>query len=108
MAKKTDKNPEVAITFKFQPSQARLLHKVTRGGGTYVVLKAPQNLEVGGQRSGKTVGKVMHGILEYCLRYRRCDMLVLRRTIAELDTIIQDVRTFIPDGMYTYVGSPNK
>ena len=38
----------------------------------------------------------MHGILEYCLRFRRCDMLVLRRTIAELDNIIQDMITFLP------------
>ena len=100
--------PEVRINFKFQASQAKLLHKITRGAGTYVVLRAPECLEVGGQRSGKTVGKLMHGILEYCLRYPKCDILVLRRTISELDNIVQDVRTLIPQSMYTYVASPNK
>src|SRR5882672_10669058 len=86
------------ISFKFQESQARLLNRIRgkNGRGTYVVLKAFQNLEVGGQRSGKTTGKMMHGIVDYCLRFRRCDMLVLRRTIAELDTIIQDMITFLP------------
>jgi hypothetical protein len=92
------KAAEISISFKFQESQARLLNRVPgrNGKGSYIVLKAPQCLEVGGQRSGKTVGKLMHGILEYCLRFRRCDILVLRRTIAELDNIIQDMITFLP------------
>jgi hypothetical protein len=97
---------EVKIEFQFQESQTRLLHRVTgaNGKGSYIVLKAPQCLEVGGQRSGKTTGKLMHGILEYCLKFNYCDMLVLRRTIPELDTIIQDMITFLPKeetGFYT-------
>jgi hypothetical protein len=92
------KAAEISISFKFQESQTRLLHRVTgrNGKGSYIVLKAPQNLEVGGQRSGKTTGKLMHGIEEYCLKFRCCDMLVLRRTIAELDNIIQDMIAFLP------------
>lgn len=86
------------IKFVFQESQARLLNRVRgrNGKGMYTILKASQSLEVGGQRSGKTTGKLMHGIEDYCLRFRRCDILILRRTIAELDTIIQDMITFLP------------
>jgi hypothetical protein len=98
-------SPEFQLTFKYQASQKRLFRYVSRGGGMYLELKAPQCLEVGGQRSGKTTGKLVYGIENYCLRYRHCDMLALRRTISELKSgVIEDFFKFFPkdSGWYTY------
>ena len=95
--------PEIHINFAFEEPQTRLFQQVKRGTGTYLHLVAPQCLEVGGQRSGKTVGKLMYGILNYCLKFNRCDILVLRRTIPELDAgVIQDMKTFIPAELYDF------
>jgi hypothetical protein len=71
----------------------------------YLELKAPQCLEVGGIRSGKTTSKLVYGIENYCLKYNHCDMLVLRRTISELKSgVIEDFFKFFPkdSGWYTY------
>lgn len=91
------------LTFKFMPAQRRSLMNVRRGAGTYVTLKSPQCLEIGGIRSGKTVGKLMHFVLNYCLRWSYCDILVLRRTFSELEQgVITDFKTFVPQELYTY------
>lgn len=93
-------NTPIEFLFKMQASQKRALKYVQRKGGTYLELKAPQNLEIGGQRSGKTTGKLIFGIQNYCLRFTKCDALVLRRTIPELDSVIQDFKTFVPKALY--------
>ena len=97
--------PDYKLTFQYQPAQKRLFQYVSRGAGMYLELKAPQCLEVGGQRSGKTTGKMVYGIENYCLKYPHCDMLVLRRTISELKSgVIEDFFKFFPkdSGWYTY------
>jgi hypothetical protein len=110
MPRKQTSDAPAKITFQFQPSQTRLLRRVPgkNGQGTYIQLVAPQNLEIGGQRSGKTLGKFMHGVIDYCLKFRRCDMLVLRRTTPELESIVKDLHTFVPESMYKYVSSPTR
>lgn len=93
----------VEIKFRFNPAQMRLLHYVSRNGGSYLQARARQNLEIGGIRSGKTVGKLMFYVLNYCLAFNRCDLLVLRRTFSELDSgAIQDFLTFIPKELFTF------
>lgn len=102
MAKKFTTDP-VAMKFRFQPAQTRLFKYVQRGAGTYIQLAAPQNLEIGGIRSGKTTGKFMYYVENYCMKYSHCDILVLRRTFAELDSgVIQDFKTHIPEELYTF------
>ena len=101
------KNPPgvIKIDFAYQEAQKKLLTYVTRNGGTYLELKAKQNLEVGGQRGGKTLSKLMHGVMDYCLRFPKCDILVLRRTVPELDQgAIRDFKTFVPgeNEVYTF------
>jgi len=103
--KRTETNEAgaVEIKFRFQPAQRRLLRKVQRGGGSYVELAAPQCLQIGGQRSGKTTGALMHGVIDYCLKFNHCDILVLRRTIPELDAgPIQDFKKFVPAALYDF------
>lgn len=86
------------IEFNYQPVQTRLFRSVKRGGGTYIQLVAPMVLEIGGIRSGKTVGKLKFGIEEYCLRYGHCDILFLRRKFGELESgLIQDFKTIYKD-----------
>ena len=56
---------------------------------------APKRLAVGGVRSGKTTGAIMYAILRYTLRFRKVDILVLRRTFRELEAgAISDLKTF--------------
>jgi hypothetical protein len=96
---------EFKLNFQYQPSQKRLFQYASRKGGMYLELKAPQCLEVGGQRSGKTTGKLVFGIENYCMKYKHCDMLVLRRTISELKSgVIEDFFKFFPkdSGWYSY------
>ena len=105
MAQSAPTEQEPRLTFQYQPSQKKLFHYVSRGGGMYLEMIAPQCLEVGGQRSGKTNGKMVYGIENYCLKFRHCDMLVLRRTISELKSgAIEDFFRFFPkdSGWYTY------
>jgi hypothetical protein len=83
-ASQTEQPKEFKLSFQYQPKQKALFQYVSRNGGMYLQLKAPQCLEVGGIRSGKTNGKLVYGIENYCLKYKHCDMLVLRRTISEL------------------------
>ena len=94
---------QTELKFEYSVAQKRLFRTMKRGGGTYLQLKSPQSLDVGGQRSGKTVGKLMFGVQEYCLRYGHCDMLVLRRTTPELDSgAIADFKAFVPEGLYDF------
>lgn len=93
------------LTFQYQPSQKRLLRRVSRTGGMYLEMAARQCLEVGGQRSGKTTSKIVFGVENYCLKFNYCNILVLRRTFSELDAgAIQDFKTFFPEdsGWYTF------
>ena len=97
---------DIQFNFEYQPSQKRAFRLVTRRGGEYVQLAAPQNLEIGGIRSGKTVGRLMYYVQNYCLKFPKCNILVLRRTFSELDAgAIQDFKTFefhlveLPEGM---------
>ena len=101
----TSSLPEYKLTFKYQDAQKRLFRYVSRKGGYYLEMIAPQCLEVGGQRSGKTTSKLVYGIENYCLKFKHCDMLVLRRTISELKSgAIEDFFKFFPkdSGWYTY------
>lgn len=98
---------KIRFSFKFQPSQLRLFHYVSRTGpngtGTYLQTIAPQCLEIGGIRSGKTSGKLLYYIQNHCLRFNHCDILVLRRTFPELDSgAIQDFKTHVPKKLYDF------
>lgn len=94
---------DIKIEFAFEEPQTRLLKYVSMGGGTYLQLVARQCLEVGGQRSGKTTGKLMYGIIHYCLAFAGCNILILRRTIPELKAgVIQDFKTFVPPELYDF------
>ena len=80
--------------FRFQPKQTELLMNVDRNGHVYVQPAAEQNLSVGGIRSGKTCGWLMFFVLHYCLKWKNCNVLVLRRTFKELEAgAITDFKT---------------
>jgi hypothetical protein len=89
--------------FTFQPKQTELLRNVTRNGGVYLQPAAGQCLSTGGIRSGKTCGWLMFFIMHYCLRWKGCNLLVLRRNFKELENgAIADFRTFMPKELYDY------
>ena len=89
--------------FKLQFKQTELLRTVIRDGCPYVMPVAPQCLSVGGFRSGKTVGWLMYLVMHYCLAWKKCDILVLRRTFPELENgAIKDFKTFVPQELYKY------
>jgi hypothetical protein len=74
-----------------------------RGGVPYLQLRAQQTLELGGRRSGKTLGKLAYGIQEYCLRYPGCSILALRRTVKELDEgVINDLHAIVPKELFDF------
>lgn len=63
----------------------------------------PQQLHVGGIRSGKTAGRIMLGEEQGLLRYPFSNMLVLRRTFPELKSgPIEDFREHTPRELYTF------
>jgi len=90
--------------FQFQPKQLEMLHIVTRKGGKqFLEARAPQCLSTGGIRSGKTVGVMMFMVMHYCLKFKGCDILILRRTFKELESgAIADFKAFMPEELYTY------
>lgn len=89
--------------FKHQPAQLTLLKNVTRGGVPYTMPVAPQMLSVGGIRSGKTSGALMYFVQHYCMKYKNCNVLVLRRTFKDLEAgAISDFRSFVPKELYDY------
>ena len=95
---------EMDKIFKMQPVQTKLLTQVTGlGGKVFTRAIAEQCLSVGGIRSGKTTGWLMHFVMSYCLAFKNCDMLVLRRTFKDLESgAIADFKTFVPKELYTY------
>jgi hypothetical protein len=89
--------------FTLQPKQTELLEMRTRDGIPYIMPVAPQCLSVGGFRSGKTTGWLMYMVMNYCLAFDCCDILVLRRTFKELESgAIKDFITFTPPELYKY------
>lgn len=89
--------------FTFQPKQTELLRNVSRGGKIYLQPAAGQCLSTGGIRSGKTCGWLMFFIMHYCLRWKGCNLLVLRRNFKELENgAIADFKTFMPKELYDY------
>jgi hypothetical protein len=89
--------------FQFQPKQTELLRNVSRGGKTYLQPAAGQCLSTGGIRSGKTCGWLMFFVMHYCLQWKGCNLLVLRRNFKELENgAIADFRTFMPKELYDY------
>jgi hypothetical protein len=93
--------------FMFQPKQMELLKNVSRSGalGTkeYVQPVAGQCLSTGGIRSGKTCGWLMFFVMHYCLRWKNCNLLVLRRNFKELENgAIADFKAFMPPELYEY------
>ena len=94
---------EVSKIFTHNVKQTELLQIRTRDGFPYIMTRAPQCLSVGGFRSGKTVGWLMYFVMNYCLAYENCDILVLRRTFKELESgAIKDFHTFVPSELYKY------
>src|SRR5271157_48764 len=94
---------DVSKIFTHNVKQTELLQIRTRDGFPYIMAKAPQCLSVGGFRSGKTVGWLMYFVMNYCLAYENCDILVLRRTFKELEAgAIKDFQTFVPPELYKY------
>lgn len=89
--------------FKHQPKQTELLRNTMRGGKLYIQPVAKQCLSVGGIRSGKTSGWLMYFVMHYCLAYKNCNMLVLRRTFRDLESgAISDFKAFMPKELYEY------
>jgi Terminase large subunit, T4likevirus-type, N-terminal len=89
--------------FKFQAKQTELLRNVSRNGKVYLQPAAGQCLSTGGIRSGKTCGWVMFFVMHYCLRWKGCNLLVLRRNFKELENgAIADFRHFMPKELYEY------
>ena len=89
--------------FKFQPKQTELLRNIQRGGKIYLQPAAGQCLSTGGIRSGKTCGWLMFFVMHYCLQWKGCNLLVLRRNFKELENgAIADFKTFMPKELYTY------
>lgn len=67
------------------------------------LFRANQRLLIGGIRSGKTAGGMMHDIQHGILRYPHSNMLVLRRTFNELKAgPIEDFREHCPPELYTF------
>src|ERR1700690_176320 len=95
---------DVEKIFKHQPKQLELLERVTgKGGRQFTRAIAEQCLSTGGIRSGKTLGVLMHFVMSYCLTFKNCDILVLRRTFKDLESgAIADFKTFVPKELYTY------
>jgi hypothetical protein len=97
---------DLSKIFTFQPRQTELLRRTVRKGGKiFTEQAAPQCLSVGGIRGGKTLGWMMHGVMNYCLAFDKCDILILRRTFKELDSgAIHDATCgkFIPKEIFTY------
>jgi len=94
---------EIRKIFTHNVKQTELLQIRTRDGFPYIMARAPQCLSVGGFRSGKTVGWLMYFVMNYCLAYENCDILVLRRTFKELEAgAIKDFQTFVPPELYKY------
>lgn len=98
-----DGSIDLSKVWQYQPKQLEPLRDITVNGQTYRTLAAPQFLSVGGFRGGKTTGALMFGIENFCLKYRYCDILVLRRTFKELESgAIADLKTFVPKELYNY------
>lgn len=91
MPSKPSKVIPASKIFEFSPKQLEL-----------ALSPSPLRMAVGGVRSGKTTGALMFGVLRYCLRFEKCDILILRRTFRELEAgAITDLKTFV-----TYDGKP--
>ena len=89
--------------FTFQAKQTELLRNISRGGKVYLQPAAGQCLSTGGIRSGKTCGWLMFFIMHYCLRWKGCNLLVLRRNFKELEQgAIADFKAFMPPEFYEY------
>jgi hypothetical protein len=100
---------DLSKVFQFQQKQTELLRRAVRKGGkVFIEPVAPQCLSVGGIRGGKTLGWLMYAVMNYCLAFEKCDILVLRRTFKELDSgAIHDATCgrFIPKEIFTYDSS---
>src|SRR6202795_3697598 len=95
---------DVDKIFKHQAKQLELLERVTgKGGRIFTRATAEQCLSTGGIRSGKTLGVLMHFVMSYCLTFKHCDILVLRRTFKDLESgAIADFKCFVPKELYPY------
>lgn len=64
---------------------------------------APYRLSAGGVFSGKTSGALMYGVRNYILPYPGANMLVVRRTLKELETgAITDLKEFVEPELFVY------
>ena len=64
---------------------------------------APNKLAVGGTGSGKSANMLMHGVIDYAMRWEGCNILVMRRTYPELEKgLIADFKGYVPKELYTY------
>jgi hypothetical protein len=94
---------DISKAWKWNPKQEELFRDYEENGHLYKTLAAPQNLFVGGFRSGKTTGALMFGVIEFCLKFAHCDILVLRRTFRELESgAISDLKAFVPSELFSY------
>lgn len=94
---------DLSKIFKHQVKQTELLRTINRNGKSYIQTVSRQCLSTGGIRSGKTSGWLMYLVMYYCLAFKKCDILVLRRTFKELESgAIADFKTFVPQELYTY------
>jgi hypothetical protein len=94
---------DISKKFKHQAKQMELWRLKVRDGIQYIVPAAPQCLAVGGIRSGKTSGWMMFLVMNYCMAWEKCDILILRRTFKELESgAIADFKAFVPEELYSY------
>lgn len=67
------------------------------------IFPAPYRLSAGGVFSGKTTGALMYGVRNYILPFPGCNMLVVRRTLKELETgAITDLKEFVEPEIYDF------
>src|SRR5579871_5036829 len=99
----SDGTLDISKKFKHQAKQMELWRLKVRDGIQYIVPAAPQCLAVGGIRSGKTSGWMMFLVMNYCMAWEKCDILILRRTFKELESgAIADFKAFVPEELYSY------
>jgi hypothetical protein len=65
--------------------------------------RAPRKMAVGGTGSGKSAGILYHLVVDYGLRWTKCDVLCLRKTFPDLERgLISDFKTYIPEEIYKF------
>lgn len=70
---------------------------------------ARYKLQYGGTGSGKSANTLMHGVIDFCLRWDGVYALAMRRVLPELKlSLIPDLHEYIPGNLFTFNHNDNK